>query len=286
MMFDQAERLRDIVRERAKEKEKSAYVIAIGSGKGGCGKTNITLNLGLLLGKNGKKTLIYDADLNLANVDILLGVTPKFRFLDFIRGDVAINDVLVSIGENLKLIPANSGAVNFPEISGERLVQVIDEVLDLEEKFDFILIDTPAGISETVVKILGYSDDYILVVTPEPTSIMDAYAVIKLVYYHTGKSRVKLIVNNFSGSVDPVEIANRLSLVTDKFLGVKVNFIGSIPYDPAVQKSVLMQKPFVEAFPRANASIALSKIASNLLSLNEVKKQKQFLGRLVKICGL
>lgn len=277
MMFDQAERLRNIVQERIKKREKSAHVIAIGSGKGGCGKTSITLNLGILLGKNGKKTLICDADLNLANVDILLGITPKFRFLDFIHGDVAISDALIAVRENLKLIPANSGAINFPEISGERLAQVIDEILGLEEKFDFILIDTPAGVSETVVKILGYSDDYILVVTPEPTSIMDAYAVIKLVYYYTGKSGPKLIVNNVNSSVDPIDIANRLSSVADKFLGVKVNFIGSIPYDPAVQKSVLMQKPFVEAFPRASASIALSKIASNLLSLNGVIEQKQFI---------
>jgi len=286
MTFDQAERLRNIVRERSKERNRTAHVIAIGSGKGGCGKTNITLNLGLLLSKNGKKVLLYDADLNLANIDILLGITPKFRFLDFIRGDVGINDVLIKVRENLKLIPANSGSVDFPDVSGERLTQVVNEILELEEKFDFVLVDTPAGVSEMVIKILGYADDYILVVTPEPTSIMDAYAVVKLVYYRTGKTKAKLIVNNVNGSTDPVDVANRLSLAADKFLGVKINYIGSIPHDPAVSRAVLMQKPFVEAFPRSDASIALNKIASNLLSLDEVKKQKLSLGRLVKICGL
>lgn len=284
MKIDQAESLRNIVRKKVLERNQLAHVIAIGSGKGGCGKTNITLNLGLILSKNGKKVLIYDADLNLANIDILLGITPKFRFLDFLNGDVGIRDILIEIRENLKLIPANSGAINFPKVSGERLIQVIEEILGLEENFDFILIDTPAGVSDEVIKILGYSDDYILVITPEPTSLMDAYAVIKLVYYQTGKANVKLVVNNFNGFIDPSDIANRLSLVADKFLGVKVNHIGSVPADPVVPKSVMMQKPFVEAFPRSEASLALNKIAINLLSLDKVKKQKSFFGRLFELC--
>ncbi|CUS80900.1 flagellar biosynthesis protein FlhG [Candidatus Kryptonium thompsonii] len=283
MIVDQAEKLRSIVSERINQRSRSAHVIAVGSGKGGCGKTNITLNLGLILSKNKKKVLIYDADLNLANMDILLGITPKFRFLDFIRGEVGIEDVLIEIRENLKLIPANSGVVNFPKISGERLIQVINEVLNFEEKFDFILIDTPAGISEEVIKLLGFSDDYILVVTPEPTSVMDAYAVIKIVYYQTGKANAKLIVNNVNGSVDPSDIANRLSLAAEKFLGVRVDYIGSVPTDFVVPKSVMMQKPFVEAFPRSAASLALNKIAMKLLSLNGVKKQNSFFGRLMEL---
>ncbi|CUS94872.1 flagellar biosynthesis protein FlhG [Candidatus Kryptonium thompsonii] len=283
MIVDQAEKLRSIVSERINQRSRSAHVIAVGSGKGGCGKTNITLNLGLILSKNKKKVLIYDADLNLANMDILLGIAPKFRFLDFIRGEVGIEDVLIEIRENLKLIPANSGVVNFPKISGERLIQVINEILNLEEKFDFILIDTPAGISEEVIKLLGFSDDYILVVTPEPTSVMDAYAVIKIVYYQTGKANAKLIVNNVNSSVDPSDIANRLSLAAEKFLGVRVDYIGSVPTDFVVPKSVMMQKPFVEAFPRSAASIALNKIAMKLLSLNGVKKQNSFFGRLMEL---
>ncbi len=283
MIVDQAEKLRSIVSERINQRSRSAHVIAVGSGKGGCGKTNITLNLGLILSKNKKKVLIYDADLNLANMDILLGIAPKFRFLDFICGEVGIEDVLIEIRENLKLIPANSGVVNFPKISGERLIQVINEVLNFEEKFDFILIDTPAGISEEVIKLLGFSDDYILVVTPEPTSVMDAYAVIKIVYYQTGKANAKLIVNNVNGSVDPSDIANRLSLAAEKFLGVRVDYIGSVPTDFVVPKSVMMQKPFVEAFPRSAASIALNKIAMKLLSLNGVKKQNSFFGRLMEL---
>lgn len=286
MIFDQAEKLRNLVREKIQSENYNAHVIAIGSGKGGCGKTNIILNLALILSKNGKKVLIYDADLNLANVDILLGVSPRYRFLDFIRGDVGLDDVLIDVRENLTLLPANSGSLNFPKISGDRLIQIIKEILQMEKNFDFILIDTPAGISDEVIKILGYSDDYILVVTPEPTSIMDAYAVVKLVYYQTGKSNVKLIVNNINGSVDPVDVANRLSFACEKFLGVKINYIGSIPYDPAVSRSVMLQKPFVELFPRSGASIALNKIASNLLSLDRVKKQKSFFGRLVEVCGL
>jgi len=286
MIFDQAEKLRNLVREKIQSENYNAHVIAIGSGKGGCGKTNIILNLALILSKNGKKVLIYDADLNLANVDILLGVSPRYRFLDFIRGDVGLDDVLIDVRENLTLLPANSGSLNFPKISGDRLIQIIKEILQMEKNFDFILIDTPAGISDEVIKILGYSDDYILVATPEPTSIMDAYAVVKLVYYQTGKSNVKLIVNNINGSVDPVDVANRLSFACEKFLGVKINYIGSIPYDPAVSRSVMLQKPFVELFPRSGASIALNKIASNLLSLDRVKKQKSFFGRLVEVCGL
>lgn len=286
MIADQAEKLRSVVRERIEKRSGLAHVIAIGSGKGGSGKTNITLNLGLILSKNGKKVLLYDADLNLANIDILLGIAPKFRFLDFINGDVQIRDILIEVRENLVLIPANSGVVNFPKIPGERLIQILDEILTLERNFDFILIDTPAGISDEVIKLLGYSDDYILVVTPEPTSIMDAYAVIKLVYYQTGKENVKLIVNNVNDSVNPIEIGNRLSLVAEKFLGVKINYIGSVPNDPVVPKSVMMQKPFVEAFPRSSASIALNKIAMNLLSLDKVKKQKSFWERFVELCGL
>jgi len=285
-MIDQAESLRKIVSERVKEKRAKAHVIAIGSGKGGCGKTNLTLNLGLILSKNGKRTLIFDADLNLANVDILLGITPKYRFLNFINGDVDLKDVIVKVREKLELIPANSGIVDFPKVSGERIFQVLDEVLNIENNFDFILIDTPAGISEEVVKVLGYADDYILVVTPEPTSIIDAYAVIKIVYYRTGKQSVKLVVNNVNSQINPSEIAERLSIAAYKFLGVKVNHIGSIPYDPAVPKSVMMQKPFVESFPRSNASIALMKIAENLLSLDKVKKQNSFFWRLTQICGL
>ncbi|MCS7228980.1 MAG: P-loop NTPase [Candidatus Kryptonium sp.] len=286
MIADQAEKLRSVVREKIEKRSGLAHVIAVGSGKGGSGKTNITLNLGLILSKNGKKVLLYDADLNLANIDILLGITPKFRFLDFINGDVQIRDILIEVRENLVLIPANSGVVNFPKIPGERLIQVLDEILTLERNFDFILIDTPAGISDEVIKLLGYSDDYILVVTPEPTSIMDAYAVIKLVYYQTGKANVKLIVNNVNNSINPIEIANRLSLVAEKFLGVKINYIGSIPSDPFIPKSVMMQKPFVEAFPRSGASIALNKIAMNLLSLDKVKKQKSFWERFIELCGL
>jgi len=158
-MIDQAESLRKIVSERVKEKRAKAHVIAIGSGKGGCGKTNLTLNLGLILSKNGKRTLIFDADLNLANVDILLGITPKYRFLNFINGDVDLKDVIVKVREKLELIPANSGIVDFSKVSGERIFQVLDEVLNLENNFDFILIDTPAGIDYLVdIGMIGLSD--------------------------------------------------------------------------------------------------------------------------------
>jgi flagellar biosynthesis protein FlhG len=284
MIVDQAEKLRNMVREKIAERVNNlkAHVITIASGKGGSGKSNIALNLGIILSRMNRKVLLYDADLNLANIDVLLGMSPKYRILDLIRGDVKLNDVIIEVRNNLKLLPANSGSINFPEISGESLIKIISDFIDVESDFDFILVDAPAGISDEVIKLVSFSHDYILVVTPEPTAIMDAYAVIKLVNYKSGRSNVKVIVNN-SGLEKAIEVVERLSVAAWKFLNVKVDFIGSIPYDPMVQKAVMFQKPFVELYPRTSASIALRKIADKLLALSRIKKQNSFFRQVIDL---
>ena len=283
MMYDQAERLRDIVHESLYREiaKLNSYVICVTSGKGGSGKTNIALNLGIALGQRGRKVLIYDADFNLANLDILLGLSPKYRILDYIRGKVGLEDIVVNARRNLKVIPANSGVVDFNNVKAEKLIEVIVDLNKAGNEFDFVLIDTPAGISDVVVDLIGFSDSYIVVVMPEPTSLMDAYAVIKFAFMRSGKKNAKVIVNGVSSEVEALDVARRLSLVAKKFLGVKVDYIGSVPFDVAVSRSVKAQKPFIELYPAGDASMAVRKIADKIINLNGIKKPKN--GRLIEV---
>lgn len=280
-MRDQAEKLRKLINKKNKEIKvgRSARVIAITSGKGGVGKSNIALNLALDFIKANKRVIIIDADMGLANIEILLGVVPKYNLLDVIEGNKIITEIITEVDGGLKFISGGSGVNGINNLSKDRLNYFTQNLSLLDKMFDIIIIDTGAGIADSVMKFLSIADDIILVTTPEPTSITDAYALLKI--FSNGcmsdeNSEIGLLVNKVNKDNEGLLIYDKINKVTDKFLNLKLNYLGVLPYDQSLGKAVIRQTPFLVDNPKSNISKHLNDITSKILG--EVKDDKKNVG--------
>lgn len=273
-LSDQAQELRRIVKvHRNKEhKEKNLLrTIVVLSGKGGVGKTNLSVNLAIAIKNEGHKVALLDADLGMANVDLLCGVTPHYTFFDIMRGDKNIEDILINTKQGIVILPGGAGERELSEIDDIQLSYFVNSLSQLENIVDFLVVDTGAGIHKGVLAFARAADTTIIITTPEPTSIRDAYGVLKSFNSVSMSSNdVRIIVNMVNDENEGIEVAKRIQLAAKKFLGLSVSPLGHILRDAKVEKSVRMREPFLEVYPECAASRCVTNLCSRLLGKSEI----------------
>ena len=287
-MADQADRLRALVRGRqdmtSSRRQGGPRIIVVASGKGGVGKTNLVVNMALTMGQLGHKTLILDADLGMANVDILLDLKPVFTLFDVISGKKELSDIILRGPYNLEVLPGGSCIPEIINMDVQQREQLLSRLSYLEEETDVLFIDCSAGISRNVLNFIAAADDLVLVTTPEPTAITDVYSVIKLVDKYCTHKSVGLIVNMVSSSNQGELTFQRISRVCNNFLSLELTYLGSVDFDQHVQKAVISCSPYVLQFPRSRAAQATQQIARHLLGIDTPplpqRQEKKFLRRL------
>ena len=238
--------------------------IAVTGGKGGVGKTSVAVNLSLCLAEAGHNTLLLDTDLGLANVDVLLGLSPKFTLADVVSGRCSIDETILTGPKGLLVVPAASGKRHMTELSAAEHVGLIRAFSDLERPLDTMVIDTAAGLGDSVLTFSQAAHDVVVVVCNEPASITDAYALIKVLSRERGVSRVNILANMVRSSGEGRELFDKLSRVTDKFLQVNLNFIGAIPFDEWMRRAIQRQQAVVQAYPASAASMAFRALAQRI----------------------
>lgn len=238
--------------------------LSITSGKGGVGKTNIVINLAIHLTKLGKKVFLIDADLGLANIDILLNLAPQFTIEDVLTGKKHINDIIVEGPLGIHILPASSGISEMQTLTGKQQMSMLRELGNLKTKYDFILIDTGAGISSNVLRFNAAADEVCVITNPEPTAITDAYALMKIMSLKYQVHQFSLVVNQ-SGPAEARDVYNRLTRVLNKFLTVNLELLGSIPSDPNFIRAVKQQEPISLLFPNSPAGKAFRQLAMNVI---------------------
>ncbi len=230
---------------------RETVVVAVTSGKGGVGKTNFTANTAYLLAKMGKKVCILDADLGLANIDVLLGLVPRKTLANVLRGECTMEEIVLEGPGGMAIIPASSGLRELVSMEREQQKMLAEQMAVLDGQFDFLFIDTAAGISQQVMAFLAASPQVILITTPEPTAVTDAYAMVKILNSEYGKRTLYLVVNMVRRYREGEETAGKLSLVTKRFLGEHIDIVhlGSLPYQTDIAIAVREQRLYVEKFP-------------------------------------
>jgi len=239
-------------------------VIAITSGKGGVGKTNLSVNIGIALAQRGRRVALLDADMGLANVDILLGIYPKFNLSHVLSGDKTLAEIMLIGPSGLKVIPGASGIQKMAELSTIEQAALIHAFSEIDQDLDVLIVDTAAGISASVVNFARACQEIIVVVCDEPTSLTDAYAFIKLLNRDYNLSHFHVLTNMVKTAQQGLALFQKLTKVTDHFLDVTVRFLGAVPYDEYLRKSVQKQTPVVVAFPESKSSIAVKEIAGKI----------------------
>ena len=239
-------------------------VIAVTSGKGGVGKTNIAVNLSIALAELGRRVMLMDADLALANVDVVLGLTPKLTLEDVINGDCDLCDVLLEGPAGIRIVPAASGAKVMVQLSAAQYSGLIQTFSTLSEDLDVLIIDTADGIGESVVHFVRAAQEAIVVVCDEPASIADAYALIKLLNRDHGVSCFRILANMVYTPQEGRNLFGKLTRIAERFLDVSLHYLGAVPYDESVRKAVQKQKAVYEAFPRSKSALAYKAIAQKV----------------------
>lgn len=276
--MDQANELRKKLAELQKQLP-AARVIAVTSGKGGVGKTSIAVNLALQMQKSGKKVVILDADFGLANVEVMLGIRPQYNLADLIFHNKSIEDIVTQGPEGIGFISGGSGVQDLVNLDKEQLKRLIAKLLKLDELYDVIIIDTGAGISNSVIEFVLSSPEVLLVVTTEPTSITDAYSLLKAVNrkkdFKREQCEIKVITNRVESEEESKEIYNKISIVASKFLNIQMEHLGSIPYDKKMSDSVIEQTPIVIREPNSESSLRIKNICNKMLNIpaEEMKKK-------------
>ena len=253
--MDQAQGIRQMKSPRP------VRVIAITSGKGGVGKSNVTVNLAVTLAQGGERVMVMDADMGLANIDVLLGLTPSLNLSHVINGECSLEETLIDGPAGIKIVPASSGVAAMSDLTPAQNAGVIRSFSELTEPVDTMLIDTAAGLSDSVVSFTRAAREVIVVVCDEPASITDAYALVKVLNREYGVERFHVLANQAHGANQGRELYNKLARVAQRFLDVTLDYLGCIPYDENLKKAVQKQRSVVEAFPRSPSAMAFRQIA-------------------------
>jgi flagellar biosynthesis protein FlhG len=264
-MGDQAEKLREMLAGRPADGKKPTRIIAVSSGKGGVGKTNIAVNLALAYAQAGKRVVVMDADLGLANVNVVLGVIPRYNLYHLIRKQKRLSEILIDTNYGIRIIAGASGFSKIANLSEEERKDFIAELAELSAA-DIIIIDTGAGVSANVISFIAAADDALIVTTPEPTAITDAYGIIKIIATEIENLDLglKLVVNRVKSVVEGKRVAERVINIASQFLNLKVDYLGFVFDDPVVSSSVLKQKPFLVVDPRSKASLCVRHLVGRL----------------------
>ena len=253
--MDQAAGLRKVSNPRP------VRVIAVASGKGGVGKTNVSVNLALAMVAEGKRVMLLDADLGLANVDIMLGLHPEYNLSHVISGDRTLEEIIVDGPGGLQVVPASSGTQNMAELTPAQHAGMIQAFSEIGHDLDVMIIDTAAGIADSVVSFTRAAQEVVIVVCDEPASITDAYALIKLLNRDYGIQRFRVLSNMTHSMQEGRELFNKMVKVTDRFLDVTLDFMGTVPYDEYLRKALQKQKAVIDAYPRSKAAMAFKNLA-------------------------
>lgn len=238
-------------------------VISVTSGKGGVGKTSFSISFGIALSALGKRVLLFDADLGMANIDVLLNVKPKFDILDVISGDKDIKDIIVEAPGGLSFIPGASGLQQLAYLSDAQFNKIISGFNDIEEEFDYMIIDTGAGLSKNVTNFLLASDEIFLVTTTEPHAIMDAYSIIKVITDLSTQKNINLIINKCESKGEAISVSNKMKATSLRFLELDISYLGHIFEDKSVSKSVKSQVPLMLMYPDSQAALCIKNIAAS-----------------------
>lgn len=242
-------------------------VIAITSGKGGVGKTHCTVNIGLALANMGKKVLLLDADFGLANINILLNFKPKATLQHVLAGTAKLREVIVSHESGLDIIPASSGIPELANMDEQDRTMLVSAVEEIGLEYDYILIDTAAGIGDNVLYFVAAAEDIIVVVDPEPTSRTDAYALIKVLSSTHGRKEFHVLSNRVPEDIDGKTVYAQLGAAADKFLNVSLKYLGAVQYDRSIVEAVISQKPYLDLFPSSKSSNDIVRIAKKIDSM-------------------
>jgi flagellar biosynthesis protein FlhG len=268
-MKDQASALRQMVdnlkKQRMREPGDGARVLCVTSGKGGVGKTSISVNLGISLVKKGLRVLLVDADFGLSNIDVMLGISPQYDLSYVLRGQKKIRDVIAEGSGGVRFVSGGSGLNELLNMSEIQLATIIDNLLLLEDTADIIIFDTGAGINPLIMRMIRASAETIIVTTPEPTAIMDAYALIKSITKYSPECALRLIVNRAESVSEAEDTLQKLIGVVSLYQKAEIDPLGYVLNDPAVPRGVRSQQPFVLSNPRSAAARNIEAIAWNLL---------------------
>ena len=267
--MDQAEQLRNVVKQINQNNTKTARVITVTSGKGGVGKSNVSVNLAVQLKKAGKNVIIFDADFGLANVEVMFGAIPQYNLSDLIYSGKSIKEIITPGPIGIGFISGGSGIIGLNNLHKEQIVYLVNAINELNDMADFIIIDTGAGISDQVMEFVLASPEILLVTTPEPSSLTDSYSLLKALYknpnFTASKSRVHVIANRVTSYEDGKGVFDKLNSVVAQFLQGNLNYLGMIPQDLAIDRAVRQQKTVTLSEPNSNAAKAFNVLANNLL---------------------
>ena len=277
--MDQAEKLRKLVKEQNSPKHTSR-VITVTSGKGGVGKSSISVNLALALSRFGKKVLILDADFGLANIEVMLGIRPKYNLADLMFKGKNLPDIITNGPENIGFISGGSGIQELTNLTKDQIIYLINKLVELDQTVDIIIIDTGAGITDSVLQFATASSEILLVTTPEPTSITDAYALLKTLNkkanFSVEDTAIRLIANRVTLDEKADDIYEKLKTVASKFLNLNLDYLGYIPLDNTVSKAVIRQQPVISVYPNSSFAKQINSFAMKLcdtdMEINQRKK--------------
>jgi flagellar biosynthesis protein FlhG len=252
----------------------TVHTIAVASGKGGVGKTNVTANLAVALQRRGRRVIVIDADLGLANVDTLLGLNPRATLRNVLRGECTIQDTLVEGPAGMRLVPAASGFEELTQLGHEQRLQLLEQVDSLEGTCDVLLVDTGAGISPNVLFFAAAARETLVVVTPDPTSLTDAYALVKVLSTRYAERAFSVLVNMARNEWEARKTFTQLLRVAERFLQVRLRWIGWVPHDPEVAEAVRRQQSVLELAPGAPATHAFHALAERIATSEETPAAK------------
>jgi flagellar biosynthesis protein FlhG len=264
---------------------KTIRTIAVASGKGGVGKTNITANLAIGLSRMNNRVLVFDADLGLSNIDVILNLANKYNINHLFNGEKQLKDLIVEGPEGIQVLPASSGIQELTELDEFQRLRLIEEFESYDDGIDYLLIDTSSGISSNVAFFCMAAQEIVIVTSAEPTAMTDAYALMKVLFTKYQEKNFKVLVNSVKSEKEGTDVFRRLSTAAERFLSISLDYIGFIPLDSSVPMAVRQQKAFLDLYPDCEASRSILEITDRISSTdnNKVKGTLQFfLGGLLK----
>ena len=280
MMMDQAERLRNVIKQADQHYLRTASVFTVTSGKGGVGKSNTAVNLAVWFRKAGKRVIIFDADFGLANVEIMFGTVPKYNLSDFIYRGLDLREIVTEGPMGIGFISGGSGIVGLNDLDPTQIRRLVSALTELNDMTDILIIDTGAGVSNQVLSFVLESPEVILIVTPDPPSITDSYSLVKALYrnprFSDERTTLRLLANRVSSESEGKALFDRLSSIVSKFLDGKLSYLGFVPDDNALEKAVRSQDVVSMTNPNASSSRAFERTAAALLGDRPRQEKKIF----------
>ena len=277
--MDQAEQLRNIIKSNSQNAKPLARIITVTSGKGGVGKSKTSINLAVQLKRLGKRVIILDADFGLANIEIMFGTMPKFNLSDLIYQGKNIRDIITWGPGGIGFISGGSGIAGLSNLSRDYLAYIIQNLSELDAIADVIIIDTAAGISDAVLEFLVASGEILLVTTPEPTSITDSYSLLKALNNHPKfmreSTQIRMVANRVETAEEGENLFHKLDTVVARYLRMKIQYLGSVPYDAQLSSAVMQQMPVSLQSPKSKSAHAYAEIAARLLNREQNTNQER-----------